>query len=250
MVRAASKRIAAPKHPVSKKALHPKSAPIDDPVHYLGVHKKGEDSLQRGILELLRPLTELWFRAQGKPTFVGAGQFIYWKQFQPTSFIAPDLYVLPGVSPSRRILRWKVWETHIRPTFALEMVFRNDWETGYRTALQGYEELGVRELIIFDPEPSRSVDRVRFQRYQKLPRQGFVRVETSNEDRISSQVLGCYLRLTGKGSYTRLRLATGPSGDELFPTEAEVERAAKEAGLARIDELLALLPGKTRKTKR
>jgi hypothetical protein len=50
--------------------------------------------------------------------------------------------------------------------------------------------------------------------------------------------------VVGSGAATRLRIATGRHGDELFPTdaeaaqaEAEAERREKEAALRRIAEL-------------
>jgi hypothetical protein len=88
---------------------------------------------------------------------------------------------------------------------------------------------GVRELVIFDPEHQAvRAERLRFQVFRRLSKRGLVRVEATNDDRVRSRVLGCFLRAVGDdvGS-TRLRIATGASGDELFPTEAEAERAAR-----------------------
>jgi len=220
-------------------ALAQAPAPSEDPTFYPVEQKMGEHSLQRLIVELLRPLVERWLRAQGKATFVGADQFIYWEQAQPTRSVAPDVYVLPGVPPGEDVQSWKVWETGIVPSFALEVVSSKDWEKDYVEAPQRYKELGVAELIIFDPHPGRNVHRVRWQRHRKLPRRGFVLIEASNADRISSHVLGCFLRAVGKGTDLRIRLATGRSGVDLFPTEEEAERAAKEEERAAKEAALA-----------
>jgi hypothetical protein len=59
-------------------------------------------------------------------------------------------------------------------------------------------------------------------------------------------VLGCFLRVVGEGNQARLRLGTGPTGDDLFPTEAEAERAAKEEALRQVAELQALLARQSR----
>ena len=78
---------AAPKH--LDRAYDPTFYPVED--------KVGEDTLQRLIVELLRPLIERWLAAKGTPTFVGADQFVYYKQFHPGKVVGPDVFVLPGV---------------------------------------------------------------------------------------------------------------------------------------------------------
>jgi hypothetical protein len=205
------------------------SAP--DPTFYPVEEKLGEDTLQMLILELLRPLVERWLAVNGKPTFVGADQFIYYKRFHPQKVVAPDLYVLPGVRPGRRVKSWKTWKTGITPSFALEVVTSSDTEKDYREAPVRYAELGAEELCIFDVDFEGGDDRVRWQRYRRLAKRGFVRVEATNADRIRPRTLGCFLRVVGEGEESRLRLGTGLTGDVLFPTEAEAERAAKEAAL-------------------
>src|SRR4051812_28293267 len=80
-----------------------------DPTVYPVEKKMGEDSLQTLIVEVLRPLIERWYEELERPTFVGADQFIYYEQFDPSKVVAPDVYVLSGVSPRRRVKTWKVW---------------------------------------------------------------------------------------------------------------------------------------------
>ena len=202
---------------------------VRDPTFYPVEEKVGQDSLQTLIVELLRPLIERWLAGLGTPAFVGADQFIFYKQYDPSKVVAPDVYVLPGVPPTRRVKSWKVWKTGIAPSLALEVVSQDEPYKDYVDAPERYRELGVKELVIVDPDSERSPDRVRWQRYRKLKLRGFVRVEVTNEDRIHSRVLGCWLRVVGEGGGARVRLATGPSGEELFPTAEEAERASKEA---------------------
>jgi Uma2 family endonuclease len=213
----------------------------------------GEHTLQRWIIELLRPLIERWFAHLGKPRFVGADQFIYYRQYDATSVVAPDVYVMPGVKPGTTVPSWKIWETGIVPSFALEVVSADDPYKDYVEVQERYRELGARELLIFDPFSERSADRVRWQRWRRSEKRGFALVESTNADRIQSRVLGCWLRVVGEGAEARLRLATGPTGDEIFPTgeeaarnEASAARAAEEAALRRIAELEALLAEKSR----
>ncbi len=210
-----------------------------DPTFYPTEVKVGQDTLHMLILELLRPLVERWFAELGKPTFVGADQFVYYKQFHPSKVVAPDLYVLPGVAPGRRFKSWKTWKTGVIPSLAVEVITSDDVENDYREAPERYAELGVDELIVFDPDFAQSDERRRWQRFRKLQKRGFVRVESTNADRIRVRTLGCFLRVVGEEDAARVRLGTGPTGETLVPTEAEAERAAKEEALRKVAELEA-----------
>ncbi|HEY4160355.1 MAG TPA: Uma2 family endonuclease [Polyangiaceae bacterium] len=197
-----------------------------DPTIYPVEEKVGEDLLQRWIVELLRPLLARWFDAQGIVALVGADQFIYYQQHNPIERVAPDVYVLPGVAPNTRVRSWKTWETSIVPSFALEIVSLN-WGKDYLTSPARYGAMGVPEVIVFDPAPT-GPERTRWQVFRRV-RGELRKVESSDADRVRSRALGCYLRAVGAEDTLRLRLATGPRGAVLFPTEDEAERAAKEA---------------------
>jgi Putative restriction endonuclease len=215
-----------------------------DPTVYPSEDHMGEGSLQRFISELFRALVERWLGTRGAPTFVGANQFIYWTQFNPQRSIAPDVFVLPGVKPGIKIDSWKTWEHGVAPSFALEVVSQDDYLKDYRDGPPSYDEIGVQELVIFDPEHANAPsDRLLFQVYRRLPKRGLTRVEATNDDRVRSRVLGCHVRAVGDDLDTlRLRLATGPRGDVLFPTEAEAtsaEHAARVAAELEIGRLRA-----------
>jgi Uma2 family endonuclease len=204
--------------------------PRYDPTVYPSEDHMGEGSLQRFISEVLRILVEHWLEKRGEIAFVGASQFIYWRQFDPSRKLAPDVFVLPGVKPGIKIDSWKTWETGIVPSFAFEVVSQ-DYLKDYRDAPEPYAELGVSELVIFDPEYElQPAERLRWQVYRRLERRGFVRVAATNADRLRSSVLGCWLRAVGHDlDSLRLRLATGRKGDSLIPTAEEAERETREA---------------------
>jgi Putative restriction endonuclease len=189
----------------------------------------GEHELQRFIAELLRPLLARFLAERGVVAHAGADQFIYWAEGTPTKRIAPDVYVLPGVPQEIAIPSWKTWETGVAPSFVLEIA-GDDYSKDYEDNPVLYDELGVDELVIFDPHarPGSRSRRVRWQVYRRLRGRGLVRVEVSQSDRIRSKLLKAWLRSVGSGDEIRLRLALGTGGDELYPTEAEAERAAKE----------------------
>lgn len=198
-----------------------------DPTVYPEEEKVGEESLQRFICELLRPLIERWLAERGVLAFTGADQFVYYRQHDPHRRVAPDVYVLPGVRPGRRIRSWKTWESGIVPSFALEVV-SSDRENDYVEAPARYGELGVGELVVFDPDFEDDPSRLRFQVYRRSARRGLARVVATREDRVASRALGCHLVAVGVGEETRLRLGIGRHGETIYPTHAEHERAEKE----------------------
>lgn len=222
-----------------------------EPQGYPEEERVGEEILQRWIVELLRPLVASWLASRGVRALVGADQFVYFVRGELRARVAPDVFVLPGVRPDRRIRSWKTWEEGIVPSFALEVV-SSDVDKDYIDGPALYRELGVEELVIFDPDfAEEERGRHRFQVFRRTARRGFARVVVSDEDRVTSRVLGCWIRAVGTDEKTRLRLATGPEGADLFPTDAERERAEKEreraarlAAEAEVAHLRALLTGR------
>jgi hypothetical protein len=199
-----------------------------DPTHYPVEDDVGESLLQRNLTEELRTNITSLVAERGEVMLVGASQFIYYRQFRPTDAVAPDVYVIPGVSPDTPVTAWKVWERDgLVPSFALEVVSTDVWKD-YEVSPRRYAELGVPELVVFDPEYRTRRDRVRWQLFRRVEGE-FVLVETTDEDRVRSKVLGCWLRTVGEGSACRVRLARDPRGDVLVPTPVEAEQAAKEA---------------------
>jgi Uma2 family endonuclease len=198
-----------------------------DATVYPTEEKLGEDILQRLIMEVLRPIVEAYLKAKRVKAFVGADQFIYFRRGDTRGRVAPDVYVLPGVDPKRRIRSWKTWEEGIAPCFAVEVVSL-DVDKDYIDVPPLYNELGIDELIVFDPGYEEEPNRFRFQLFRRIAKRGLVRVEVTNEDRIRSKYLGCYVRAIGELGETRLRLSTGASGSELVKTDVEHERAEKE----------------------
>lgn len=194
----------------------------------------GEEMIQRLICELMRPLLGRFLRERRVRAFVGADQFIYWRQFEPTTCVSPDVYVMPGVDPDLAgVKSWKVWETGIVPSFALEVV-ADDRRKDYERSPERHADLGTGELVVFDPHSHEGRDRVRWQVYRRVAGRRLRSVEHTDEDRVISRALRCQLRAVGTGGAMRIRVGTGRGGDTLFPTEAELARTASlEARQAR-----------------
>lgn len=220
-----------------------------DPVVYPETDHMGEHELQRFIAELLRPLIERYLRERGVVAHVGADTFIYFAKGDPTQRVAPDVYVLEGVSQDLAVASWKLWEGTPAPRFALEVV-TSDALKDYEDVPATFGRIGGYELVLFDPEarPS-SRRRARFTVFRRSA-EGFRLVERTHGDRVRSEALGCWLRAVGEGASLRVRLAIDAAGDELFPTEAEARdvaeaaRAEVEAENARLRAELEALRGR------
>ena len=223
----------------------------DDPTVYPEEERVGEEMLQRWISELLRPLLERYLNGEGEqaPCFVGADQFIYYRQHDPVRRFAPDIYVVPGLSPDTRVVTWKTWIRGKAPSFALEVVSSN-WRKDYFEAPARCAEAGFEELVVFDPDwAERPGDEgARFQVYRRRGDGPLELAAREDGDRVRSETLNVWFRASGFGDRTRLRLARDPDGEHWIPTgeeaeraEKEAERAEKEAAQARVRELEARL---------
>nr|MCU0654714.1 Uma2 family endonuclease [Polyangiaceae bacterium] len=124
---------------------------------------------------------------------------------------------------------------HAVPPFALEVVSENKGKD-YAVAPRKYEELGAQELVVYDPQFERREGGWRWQVYRQKKRGGWKKPEVSNEDRVWSETLECWLRVVEVEGEPLLRLGVGTMGDELFPTQEEENlrklRAEREARLA------------------
>lgn len=213
----------------------------DDEVFYPDHDNMPESTLQRLMTELLRPLLARFLAERGSPLFVGADQFIYYIKGNPKAVVAPDVYVLPGIDPNAAPRCIKTWKTTTAPSFALEIMSEVNDLKDVQHAPQRHDELGTKELVVFDPYVDVESGRMRFRVYRRDEQGKLVVVLATNQDRIESQELRCFLRAVGEGAAMRLRVATGPSGEELVPTDAERaraegERARAEAERARVAE--------------
>jgi len=212
-----------------------------DATFYPVTEKVGEDFLQRLIMELLRPLVERWFRECRRTALVGADQFIYWEQFNARKAVSPDVYVLLGVEPRTPVTAWKVWESGIVPAFAFEVV-SSDRLKDYEEVPRKYAELGVQELVLFDPHVDRSSRRTRWQVFRRESGD-LTLVETTDADRVRSVVVDAWLRQTGTAMATRVRIGLDPDGTTLLLTDEERAEAA-EGELERVRRELEQLRGK------
>jgi Uma2 family endonuclease len=83
---------------------------------------------------------------------VGSEQFVYWNARDTRQVLAPDVFVKVDVRDSS-FGTWKTWENGGVPELAVEIVSPNEGDgVAWDDKLASYHELGVKELVRFDPE--------------------------------------------------------------------------------------------------
>ncbi len=83
---------------------------------------------------------------------VGSEQFVYWRASEPKACVSPDVFVKLGV-PDSTFDCWKSWEKGA-PELAVEFISKSDkQDLPWGKKLRRYHDLGVEELVRFDPDP-------------------------------------------------------------------------------------------------
>lgn len=202
-----------------------------------------ETDVHRNLLADLVFTLDNYFRAR-PDVYVSGNLLVYYVEGNPAKCFAPDVFVVRGVPKSQRRI-YKLWEEGVAPQIVIELTSRKTWREDLQTKWRLYEELGVQEYFIFDPEYD----------YLDEPLVGY-RLENGKyvsleikDGRVKSETLGLELVDTGE----TLRLFD-PTTDMFLPNTAEsaialqeLQEAQKhntelEATLARYREQFGELP--------
>jgi len=174
---------------------------------------------------LLRTLLfRILAHAYGHRACIGSEQFVYWDADDPSRCVAPDAFVRLG-TPDEEFDSWKTWERGT-PELCVEIASRSDRpDTDWEDELARYRQLGVLELVRFDP-PTGAL--------RVWDRRGDELVERVIQGASSPcTVVGATWVVVPHDGKAALRLAD-PAGTELVPTP-------EEAAARRIAELESLL---------
>jgi Uma2 family endonuclease len=182
-------------------------------------------------LELKTLVYQFLQLAFGDRAHIGCDQFVYWDAANPRVCLAPDAFVRLG-GPDELFGSWKVWERGA-PHVAVEIISNDDARDRYwEPKLNQYRQLGVQELVRFDPEaaqhPLRIWDRLDNDLVERKP---------SPQPARSNVLPGFWATVQDPKLGPSLRLSHDESGAALYPTP--VETAATAA--ARVRELEAEL---------
>jgi Uma2 family endonuclease len=164
---------------------------------------------------------------------IGCDQFVYWNARLPGRCLSPDAFVYLG-APDCDFESWKTWERGT-PQLAVEIVSDPgteifDWDRRY----QSYLELGVRELVRFDPD---APEGARVAVWDRVDDDLIERVVEA--DATPCLTLGLHWIVRPVEGYPAgLRLARDPEGSDLLLSPAE-ERDAARRRVAELEAELA-----------
>jgi Uma2 family endonuclease len=185
----------------------------------------------RRHLELRTLLFQILQLAFGDRAVIGSEQFVYWDPTNPGRRCAPDVMARLG-EPDAPFASWKVWQRGA-PHLAIEVMSPGDLDYGpWQDKLERYRQVGVRELVGFDPENEALPLRIWDGHDGDL-----VERDTSDPLFHRCDTFDAYWCIRQDPSLGRtLRLARDPEGLYLFPTPAEKERQRADEERQRADE--------------
>jgi Uma2 family endonuclease len=102
--------------------------------------------------EMVDLLAALKRRYRGVPdVYIGGDLFLYYRQGDPRSVVAPDVFLARGVRSGLR-KTFKLWEEGVPPCFIIEVTSGSTRDEDIRKKKILYEQLGVEEYFLHDPE--------------------------------------------------------------------------------------------------
>lgn len=187
-----------------------------------------DDWQWEAIVDTAKPL-KMHFAAFGD-VYVGSDLPIYYEQGNPNAAVAPEVFVTFGV-PKRNRRSYRLWQERRVPDFVLEVASDSTADDDATEKKDLYEELGVREYWMYDPQGHLHDPRLQGyglagREYQELP----ARALAGSGLAIRCEALKLELRL----EEGRLRL-WDPAGQRYLWTHDE-EKAARESEAARKQE--------------
>jgi len=196
--------------------------PLRDDVYYPESDGKplGETELhQDEIVYLIQVLKHLY--SPDDEVYVGGDLFLYYSRGNPRAVVCPDVFVVKGVPklPLRRT--YKLWEEGEVPSLVIEVTSNSTRHEDLHQKKDLYEQLGVEELILYDP----------LGEYLKPRLQGFhlsgdsyQRTALDSDGSLSSRTTGLKLRFQD-GEIKAIDPATG----NVFSRDNEVRTRLREA---------------------
>lgn len=177
----------------------------------------GESGLHVATILYLIGALKAFFRRR-RDVLVSGNQFMYWESDDPGQVACPDVYLVFGVAPEpRRTI--KTWVEGKAPDVIFEITSRKTKSEDTRTKQVLYEELGVGEYFLFDPEND----------YLRPPLQGYRLIESRYQpiggETLHSELMGVDLRIVND----TLRLFDSATGEMLLDTPESAERIEEQA---------------------
>jgi Uma2 family endonuclease len=209
------------------RGLRPEEAdqPVDWSSWYLTDEEDMGESAEQGeiIRTMLSVIGQLARERGWTKIYWGGDQFFAWVPSEPLVRVSPDIYLIDDPPPPPLPESWQTWlPGHRPPRFALEVVSR-DRRKDYEVGPLKYSQLGVQELVIFDPGVVLGADlpqRIPLQLYRRNAAGAFLRVY-AGPGPVHSAELDASLVVRRESGALRLRLARDTDGQDLVPTAEE-----------------------------
>lgn len=188
---------------------------------------------------------ELFFRSR-RQIYVSGNLFVYYEKDNPKAVVAPDVFVVFGVSKRKRRI-YRTWEEANKvPAFVIEITSRTTRKQDEATKPDLYAQLGVQEYFQYDPtgdylKPQLKASQLVNGKYKSMPSQ----TKGDGTRVIHSAVLGldlclladgeALLRVAGDKQLPRLLRFYDPQTGEMLPNYAE-SIAARDQERERADQ--------------
>ncbi len=212
-------------------------APAAVPIHYPSSDGRpmAENDAQRSAI--MYGIGALTRHFKGRPdVYVSGDLLLYYREGDPRTSIAPDVFVVFGVEDRPR-QNYKLWEEGQAPAFVLEVASPSTWRDDIGRKRSVYARLGVREYWQYDPQGAHLPARLQGDR---LAGSDYVRQPAVTKPdgvlALHSETLGLELR-AAPGREMRFR--DPATGRELRSHDEEAE--GRLVAEARVSELEALL---------
>jgi Uma2 family endonuclease len=177
---------------------------------------------------MIRILDLLTHRYRGQHVYVSGDLLVYYEEGNPTKFVVPDAMVIKDCDPRPRRV-FKIWEENRTPAAVIETTSRGTRREDSMFKPRLYHQLGIPEYFLYDP--TGDYLKPALQGY-RLTGSGYERIEPDAAQRLVSNELGLWLQLD-QGD---LVMSDTNSGKRIL-TEAESERAAREAAEAELERV-------------
>ncbi|HEY2909578.1 MAG TPA: Uma2 family endonuclease [Gemmataceae bacterium] len=176
----------------------------------------GETWIHVKTIMMLTQAMEIFFEKRSD-ALIATDMFWYWERGNKSAVVAPDVMVILGLKnpdpPSRRsYFSWK--EGGLVPAAVFEIASENTYEEDLDEKFALYEQLGVPEYFLYDPEGF----------YLKPALQGF-RLKGKKYRRIRTAAMESRLGFRLRGEGTMLRVIDASTGIPI-PSHAETRDQA------------------------
>lgn len=193
-----------------------------EPLHFPEFEQVPETKWHLELRTLVYQFLQLAFADRAT---IGCDQFVYWDAGNPRICLAPDAFVRMG-APDEMFGSWKVWERGA-PHVAVEIISSEDGrDRHWGPKLEHYRQLGVQELVRFDPEAHEARLRI----WDRIENDLIEREPSSKPER-SNVLPGFWTSVLHPKFGPSLRLSHDELGEALYktPTERMLEAEAELA---------------------